>query len=293
VRIAGDLAFWAGVRSAATATEWRRLTGSSYVVVAVHGIAGEGKPTKERLTIPAQRLERQLRLLRLLRWHPLAADELLAFHDGPEVTLPRRRYVLAVDDVSRDAVIALERRADIPPYVFVCTSGVGGRAWWAEDEQLATWDDLRALASIGGTIGSKGQHNTRLTRLSARTLERTLSGSLRELKAHVHVAFPLLAYPQGGHSSRVREAARQAGYRGAFTTQPGRNGAGTDLFCLREIAINNSDGPITVLWKAVTGEAVPWWWKPWRLSSVRERRAAHRRRAREESWAKRSRKRRR
>jgi peptidoglycan/xylan/chitin deacetylase (PgdA/CDA1 family) len=261
-------------------------------VLAVHGLAGEGEAT-ERLTIPAQRLERQFRLLRLLGWHPLAADELVAFHDGPEATLPRRRYVFAVDDVSRDAVIELERCADTAPYVFVRTSGVGGPAWWAEDEQLATWDDLRALASIGGTIGSKSQHNTRLTRLNARTLERTLSGSLRELKAHVDVAFPLLAYPQGAHSSRIREAARQAGYRGAFTTQPGRNGAGTDLFCLREIAINDSDGPITVLWKAVTGEAEPWWWKPWRLSAVRRKRATHRRRAREEAWAKRSRNRRR
>jgi peptidoglycan/xylan/chitin deacetylase (PgdA/CDA1 family) len=291
LRFAGDVAFWAGVRSAATPTEWRRLTRSSYVALLVHGIVGQGKPVK-RQAVRANRLEGQLRLLRLLGWHPLAADELLAFHDSPEATLRRKRYVLTLEDASRDAVIALGRRADALPYIFVCTSGVAERGW-GQDERLGIWDDLRALASIGGTIGAQGRHNKRLTRLNARMLERDLSGSLQDLQARVDVAFPLLAYPDGAHSERIREAARRAGYRGAFTANPGRNGAGTDLFCLRRIAINDSDGPITFLWKAVTGDLVPWWWKPWRVRDLRARRAARRRRAREEAWTKRSRNRRR
>ena len=287
LRVAGDLAFWAGVRSAATPTEWRRLTRSSYVALAAHDIAGEGEPATEPPAIGAKRLERGIQLLRLLGWRPLSPDELQAFHDSPEATLRGRRYVLTIDHVSRDAYIALERRADVLPYVFVFTSYVGERAWESEDEEAVTWDDLRALAAIGGTIGSQGRHNRPLTKLNARTLERELSRSLQELQAHVDVAFPLLAYPQGAHSARIREAARRVGYQGAFTPNPGRNGAGTDLFGLRRIEISDSDGPITFVWKAVTGCRVPWWWKPWRVGDLRARRAARRRRARELAWTQR------
>lgn len=292
VRIAGDLAFWAGVRSAATRTEWRRLTRSSYVVLAVHGIADEGKPATEPRRVPAKRLEEGLRLLRLLGWRPLGPDELIAFHENQGATLSRRRYVLAVDHFSRDALTALERWAETLPYVFVFTSLLDERAWGAEADETLTWGDARALAAIGGTIGSQGRHNKPLTRLNARAVELELSRSLIELQAHVDVAFPLLAYPFGAHSARICDAARRVGYQGGFTTNPGRNGAGTDPLGLRRTEISDSDGPVTFLWKAVTGGDVPWWWKPWRVSTFRERRAAHRRRAREEAWAKRPRSRR-
>jgi Polysaccharide deacetylase len=293
LRVAGDLSFWAGVRSAATPIEWRRLTRSSYVVFGVHDIAGEGKPPTEPRTIPAKRLEEGLRLLRLLGWRPLGPDELIAFHESEGATLSRRRYVLAVDHFSRDALTALERWAETLPYVFVFTSLLDERVWGAEDEKTLTWGDARALAAIGGTIGSQGRHNKPLTRLNARAVELELSRSLIELQAHVDVAFPLLAYPFGAHSARIRDVARRVGYRGGFTTNPGRNGAGTDPLGLRRTEIIDSDGPVTFLWKAVTGGDVPWWWRPWRVGELRARRAAHRRRAREEAWAKRSRNRRR
>jgi hypothetical protein len=292
LRIAGDLAFWAGVRSAATPIEWHRLTCSSYVVLAFHCTGAERKPSKERLDIGPKRLEERLRLLRLLGWKPLSVEELLAFHDGPEVILPSRRYVLTLDDPSHDVTAALEGRPDALPYIFVGTSVVGRPDGQAEGEPLASWDELRSLASIGGTIGSQSRHSVRLTKLNSGTLERTLSGSLRELQMQVDVPLPLLAYPHGGHSARVREAAREAGYRAAFTTHPGRNAAGTDLFCLRRIEIEDSDGPIAFLLKAATGELVPWWWQPWRLSAFRAKRTARRRRASEEAWTRHSRSRR-
>jgi hypothetical protein len=157
-----------------------------------------------------------------------------------------------------------------------------------EDQPLASWDELRSLAANGATLGSRSRFDVRLTRLNSRALKRSLSKSLLELQTQADVPFALLAYPQGGHSARVREAAREAGYRAAFTTRPGKNAAGTDLFCLRRIEVEDSDGPITFIWKVATGEPVPWWWKPWRPGDVGTRRAARRRRAREEAWSRRS-----
>jgi hypothetical protein len=57
---------------------------------------------------------------------------------------------------------------------------------------------------------------------------------MREPRAQIPDAAPLLAYPHG------------------------RNDAGTDRFELRRVELKEWDGPAAVTWKALTGELVPW-----------------------------------
>lgn len=259
--LATDAAFWLGVRSAATDREWKRFTRSSYVAFYYHRIAAERKPGQERLNVHPRRFERQLRLLRLLGFRPLGPDELLAFHSDPDATLAGRRYVLAADDAFSDAVSALRDHGDLHPHVFVCTSFVGGEAWWAGNEPVAGWDELRELERAGGVVESHSRGHTPLPELDQHTLEQELTESLRELEANLSPRSGLLAYPHGSHDERVREAAIEAGYRAAFTTEPGRNGAGTDVYCLRRVGLKDWDGVFAVAWKTLTGELMPWFWE--------------------------------
>jgi peptidoglycan/xylan/chitin deacetylase (PgdA/CDA1 family) len=281
--IASDAAFWLGVRSTASDHEWERLVRSSYVVFYYHRIAGERKAGYERMDVHPRRFESQLRLLRILGFRPLSAGELLAFHSDANATIPGRRYVLAADDAFADAVAVLRRHAHLHPHVFVCTSLVGAEAWWADNEPIASWEELQELARAGGVIESHSRGHTRLPELDQQALEADLTGSLRDLEAHLSPRSGLLAYPHGSHDERVRAATIEAGYRAAFTTEPGRNGAGTDVYCLRRIGLKDWDGPLSLAWKALTGEFLPWFWerRTRRLRAAASRRASrsHRRTA--------------
>jgi peptidoglycan/xylan/chitin deacetylase (PgdA/CDA1 family) len=258
---AADVAFWLGVRSAATSNEWNRLTGSSYLVFYYHGIDGQPQHGQEHLNIRPRRFERQLRLLALLGFRPLSPDELLSFHADPAATLPPRRFVVGADDGFRTAAKALGRHGQLSPHLFVNTSEIGGSAWWAFQEPLADWDELEEFQATGGIVASHCRGHPRLTQLDAETLRDELTGSLRDLRERLPDVPPLLAYPHGLHDERVREATAAAGYRAAFTTKPGRNGAGTDPYCLRRIGLKDWDGPAALLWMAVTGELLPWIWE--------------------------------
>jgi peptidoglycan/xylan/chitin deacetylase (PgdA/CDA1 family) len=258
LEIAADAAFWSGVRRAATAREWQRLARSSYVGVYYHRIAGEGKPGQERLDVSPAVFERQMRWLRRLRLRPLAPDRLAAFHTDPQATLPRRSFVLAADDGFRDAVVALGRHADLRPFVFVPTSAVGGAATWVDREPVASWTELRELVSRGGVVGSHGRSHVSFPELDAAALATELGESMRELRAKIPDAAPLLAYPHGRNDAEVRAAAEAAGYHAAFSSETGRNGAGTDRFELRRVELKEWDGLLAVTWKALTGELVPW-----------------------------------
>ncbi|HWO46508.1 MAG TPA: polysaccharide deacetylase family protein [Solirubrobacterales bacterium] len=254
-----DLAHWAGVRARVSGEEWRRLT-SSYAVLVYHRFAGELKPGQERIDIAPRRFYRQLRVLRLLGFRPLPLSELLAFHRGELNELPRRRFVVTVDDAMADAVEPLRRTAHLSPQLFVPTAELGGSAHWVDGEPVAGWEEIRELAEAGVAIGSHTRHHRRLTQLGAADREVELVGSLAELREHAPGAVAVIAYPNGDHDDAVCRATEAAGYEAAFTTEKGRNDAAADPFRLRRVSVHGADGALAVLWKVLTGEALPGWW---------------------------------
>lgn len=266
LQAAADAAFWRGVREAATPHEWERLTKSSYVVLLYHRIAGDGKPGQERLDVSPKTFDRQMHRLRRLGFRTLAVDEVLAFHDDPQATLPRRAVVLSADDGFRDALVAFGRNTDLRPILFVTTSAVGSAApWeWSSGEALASWDELREFTDDGGEVGSHARSHVSLPELDDAELAAELTDSLQELRVQLPQAPALLAYPHGRENEAVRAAAAAAGYRAAFSTAPGRNGAGTDPYRLARVEPKEWDGWAVFVWKALTGELVPWSVERWR-----------------------------
>jgi len=261
VRSTADAAFWTGVKSVATTEEWERLVKSSYLVLYYHRIAGRRTPGHAHLDVHPRRFERQLRVLRRLGLRPLSPDELLAFHSDPSATISGRRYVLAADDGIADTVAVFSRYGELRPQMFVCTGDVGGRSVWSDNAPIAGWEELRELDRSGGRVGSHARRHTPLTELAADVLEAELAAALRDLESHLPRFTRFLAYPHGAHDHCVRSAAIEAGYEAAFTTEPGRNGAGTDLYCLRRIELKDWDGAFLLLWTALTGEPLPWRWE--------------------------------
>jgi len=255
--VLSDLAFWAGVRAVATGREWARLARSSYVVLCYHRVAGEAKPGQERMDIAPATFHRQLALLRLLGWRPLSPEQMARFHRGEDATLPRRRYVVTLDDAFLDAVVEAERAARHAPQVFAVTAEVGGRGGWLDGEPLAGWDHLARLVASGGVVGSHARHHVRLDSLADGDVDDEVIGSLADLRARLPVGVPLIAYPHGAHDERVRDSAVRAGYAAAYSSMHGRNGAGTDLFALRRIEPKAAEGFGVFAWKVLTGANRP------------------------------------
>jgi peptidoglycan/xylan/chitin deacetylase (PgdA/CDA1 family) len=272
-RLLADAAFWAGVRAEASTAEWHRFTRSSYVALCYHRVAGDNKPGQERLDVPPPTFERQLQALRMLRFRALSADEWLRFHGMGTARLPPRSYTLTLDDGFLDALEAARRHPTHHPQLFVPTAAVGRSLEWAPDDPLADWQDLQSAARAGIAVGSHGRHHRPLPGLEAVALRDEVAGSLEDLHAYLDRVLPVLAYPNGRHDHAARTAALAAGYQAAFTTEIGRNGAGTDVLCLRRISVKAWDTPLALAWKVLTGEPLPRGWER-RLRRRHERRLA-------------------
>ena len=255
--VAADTAFWAGVRSAATSDEWRRLTRSSYVMLVYHRLADDGRSPVDKFDLDPRRFFAQVRVLRMLGFRPLAADEILKFHSDPRASLPARSYAITFDDGFVDCVDPLRRIPALGAQLFVSTREVGKSATWAGGEPIMDWKDVIDLAARGISVGAHARRHLRLPALSQAELDDEVAGALADLRENVPGAIPVLAYPHGAHDERVRSAAIAAGFAAAYTSEKGRNGAGTDRHCLRRIAVHASDGRVTTVWKVITGEGEP------------------------------------
>jgi peptidoglycan/xylan/chitin deacetylase (PgdA/CDA1 family) len=273
--LATDLAFWSGVRERATPEEWFRLSGSSYVALIYHRFAGELAPGQDRIDIAPGRFVRQLRTLWLAGFRPIAAQQIGALHAGAGAPAKGRRVSITVDDALADCVEPLLRQAHWAPQLFVPTRELGGAAHWIGGEPVATWEDVQTLADAGVAIGSHARRHQRLTPLGAAERQAELAGSLADLRRRLSVPVDAVAFPHGDHDRALCDAARAAGYRLAYTTEKGRNGAGTDPHSLRRVSIHGHDGALAVLWKAQTGEGLPALWlqlRTWRLRLLSRRR---------------------
>jgi peptidoglycan/xylan/chitin deacetylase (PgdA/CDA1 family) len=257
--MAADAAFWSGVRDRATPPEWRRLTASSHVILVYHRFSGVLGPGQERIDIAPQRFVRQLLALHVAGFRPLTHARMLSFHAGL-ASVPPRSVTITVDDALVDCVQPLLRHARWAPQLFVCTREVDGRAYWIGGEPVATWRDIEVLAAAGGAVGSHSRHHRRLSGLDETDRADELAGSWADLCERLHDPLPVVAFPYGDHDGDVARTARDAGYRAAYTTQKGRNGAGTDPHCLRRVSVHGHDGVLAILWKATTGESLPVLW---------------------------------
>lgn len=256
-----DAAFWAGVRAAATRAEWRRLAGTSYVVLCYHRTAGLALPGQERMDVAPSALRKQVRLLRWCGYRPLSPGELQRFHDDPQAVLPRRRFVVTADDGYTEAVAEMTRHAGVRPQVFVVTRSVGGRGEWLGDAELADWSAVAEFQRAGGVVGSHARRHLPLDTLPDDVIADELTGSLADLRDRLDIAVPVLAYPHGRHDDRVRATARDAGYALAYGTAQGRNGAGTDRWALRRVEPKIWDSLPSFAWKVLTGQSPPGRWE--------------------------------
>ena len=166
-----DAAFWAGVRSAATGQEWRRLTQSSCTVLDHHRVAGDDKPGQER-SISARPVRTSAACASPARVHGAVFDQLLDFLADPNAVLAPRSYVVTADDGYVDCLLELRKHIVHRPQLFVPTAAVGRRAWWLDGEPVAGWEETAGLRG--------GRRRRRLARSHARAADRPFPDALED-----------------------------------------------------------------------------------------------------------------
>jgi peptidoglycan/xylan/chitin deacetylase (PgdA/CDA1 family) len=112
----------------------------------------------------------------------------------------------------------------------------------AERHEVLDWDELRALARAGVTLGAHTRTHPRLDRVERSVARAEILGSLVDLEREVPGLPRVFAYPDGRFDDELVALLRAAGVELAFTTRRGTNDVlASDRLRLRRVNVDARD----------------------------------------------------
>ena len=161
--------------------------------------------------------------------HEHGLDQVLAITDAD----PRAAVIEAVQqqahrrmDDNGALVDALQRELSIDLATLDTTDG------------FLTWDAVREMAASGLTFGAHGTEHRLLGALPSAEADHEVRESMRVVADQVGAPVLGLSYPNGSVTPAVRAMVEAAGYRAAFTTEPGAVDARDDRFMLKRLNLH-------------------------------------------------------
>ncbi len=224
------------------------------IFLCYHGVTQ--RPTRspedpKGLHVNARRFEKHLDFLRK-RYRVLPLREYIkAQRQG--VSVPEYSVVLTFDDGFRNFLTAaapLLAAHQMPATVFLITDKAGEKpgerrtlSWTSDDDlRYLSWEEARMLKRTQGIeFGSHTCSHSGLLTLSPAEGRRELRHSYDDLVNQLVIETPALSYPKGQYSKLLADAARDAGYACAVTTDRGPNELHHDLFTLGRTLIGDDD----------------------------------------------------
>ena len=219
-------------------------------ILMYHSVAQEPPAATRRLSVTPGAFEEHVAYLANSGYTGLTFSDLAdAFRTG--ATLPQRPVVLTFDDGYADFASEawpVLRRYSFPATVFVTTGWVanaGTDAAGAPLDHMLNWAQVCELSAAGIEMAAHSHSHPQLDQLSDAALREELGRSRALLEDATGAPVRSLAYPFGYSSTRVRLAARSAGYRCAASVRNLRATPSEDLFTLPRLTIRRSTDPAT------------------------------------------------
>ncbi len=236
---------------------------STGTVVLMYHRVGEARSSWERkYCVTPERFAAQMAALAHQGMQAVKLDALFASLEGKR-PLPAGHIVVTFDDGFRgvrDHALPVMERMGWPFAVFLVSDLIGQEDVWTRSENpagvtypLLDAEEISDMQRRGVTFGSHTRTHASLTTLADAALADQLQGSRRQLAALLERDVQYLAYPFGHVDERVEAAAREAGYRGALSTQPGFNRLDVNRFRIRRIDVFGDDTPTMLLRKVRLG----------------------------------------
>jgi peptidoglycan/xylan/chitin deacetylase (PgdA/CDA1 family) len=187
------------------------------------------------LYVPYAEFKDQLRWLERNGYNAVTLDEVYAAWEEGE-PIARNPVVLSFDDGMHN-----QHQRAMPALAKHGWPGVLNLTVRNVEQGDLGKDQIEEMIAAGWAIDAHTLTHPDLSTLDGADLEAEVAGAREALQERFGAEVNFLAYPSGRYDNEVIEAARDAGYLGATTTQPGL-ARRDELFELRRVRIEPGDG---------------------------------------------------
>jgi peptidoglycan/xylan/chitin deacetylase (PgdA/CDA1 family) len=227
-----------------------------------HRVGEAHNDWERKYCVSAARFADHMRTLARAGWRAVPIDDFFNWLNGI-TQLPEQSFLLTFDDgflgVHEHAAPILTALG-WPATVFLVSRLIGQRDTWCEghNPSAATYplmeaSHIREMLAQGFSFQSHTRNHPDLPALDDKELHDQLAGARDDLQALLGEAVDYLAYPYGHYDDRVLYATQAAGYRAAFSVQPGFNRREVDRFRLRRLDVFGTDSSSALKRKITLG----------------------------------------
>lgn len=227
-------------------------------VLMYHRVGEAHNGWEARYAIPAATYAAHMAALAKAGYRAVDIDALIGWLAGGP-PLPAQAVLVTFDDGFRgvrEHALPVMERLGWPFTVFLVSDLIGQDDAWTRASNpagvtypLLDADEILDMQRRGVAFHSHSRSHASLPSLGDDALRDQLAGSRGRLAALLGHEVPYLAYPFGHVDERVEAATRAAGYRAAFSTQPGFNRSDVNPFRIRRLDIFGTDSPAMLLRK--------------------------------------------
>jgi peptidoglycan/xylan/chitin deacetylase (PgdA/CDA1 family) len=238
------------------------MAADKIIVLMYHRVGAANNAWEQKYCVSPERFAAHMAALAKRGMCAVNIQDFVAWLGG-ERDLPEGSFVITFDDGFRgvrDHALPVLEQHNWPATVFLVTDLIGRQDEWTKPSNpdgvtypLLDAEEIRDMAKRGVSFHSHTCTHPSLPTLDDAEMAEELAGSHAALRESFGFDSKFLAYPFGHLNDRVEQAARSAGYRAAFSTQPGFNRRNVNPYRIRRLDVFGTDTPAMLLRKMQFG----------------------------------------
>ncbi|MCM8800954.1 MAG: polysaccharide deacetylase family protein [Candidatus Omnitrophica bacterium] len=226
---------------------------TQYVVpiLMYHSITEQVQPGN-RLQVSKDAFTRQMQFLKKHNYRVIPLEELGDLIKAKK-KIPYKTVVITFDDGYKDNYLyafPILKKYNLYATIFLIVDEID-----RPQQDRLSWEEIRQMQDSGIiTFGSHSLDHPFLTELSSLDeLRRQIFDSKRILEERLGRHINAFAYPSGRFNEIIKNLVKEAGYKLAVATNPGKGFSNNDIFALKRIRISENAKNLFIFWIKVSG----------------------------------------
>lgn len=220
-------------------------------ILMYHSVNPQAKPQK-RMEISPETFQRQMGFLKRHHYNVVTLKTIAdLIRDRKKI--PPKTLAITFDDGYKDNytyAFPILKKYNFPATIFIIINEVGR----PEDDRLS-WDEIKVMQGSGIiTFGSHTLSHAYLPEISSdQELKFEIFDSKRMLEEQLGREVSIFSYPGGRFNTKIKQFVRDAGYKVAVATNPGKRFPNNDIFVLKRLRISSTSNNLFVFWIETSG----------------------------------------
>lgn len=190
------------------------------------------------LFVTPENFKKQMSYLKNKGYNVISLDE-LAEGIKNKRKFSRNTVVITIDDGYKDNFIyayPVLSEYNFPATTFIISNFIGRK------ENFLNWDEIQRMHKEGIFFGGHTANEAYLPSIKEKEiLWAEIAGCKRFIESNIEIEANYFCYPTGGFTEEIKKMVRDAGYKGACTTNRGFAELNKDVYELKRVKVTNSD----------------------------------------------------